>query len=74
MSRFDLFFVICDEADNTTDVNLARFIVDLHSKKISELPKQAYSYADIKRYITVAKKVKPRITLEAAQLLRKYYI
>jgi DNA replication licensing factor MCM6 len=33
MSRFDLFFVICDETDNIADLNLARFIVDLHRKK-----------------------------------------
>jgi DNA replication licensing factor MCM6 len=67
MSRFDLFFVICDEADNLHDLNLARFIVDLHSRKnINQPIVSTYTYEMIKKYITVAKKIKPRLTYEAA--------
>lgn len=61
MSRFDLFFVICDETDNLADYNLARFIVDLHRNK-HEMAPQRYNYEAIKKYITVAKKIKPRLT------------
>lgn len=69
MSRFDLFFVICDQTDNLADYNLARFIVDLHRKKANNDP-QKYTYEEIKKYITVAKKVKPRLTQAASRLLR----
>ncbi len=61
MSRFDLFFIICDEADNLTDVTLGRFIVDLHRKK-KEAIVAKYDYKTIKKYIAVAKKIKPRVT------------
>ena len=75
MSRFDLFFLICDEPDNLHDLNLARFIVDLHSRKnINQLVATTYTYEMIKKYITVAKKIKPRLTREAAEILRKSYI
>jgi DNA replication licensing factor MCM6 len=75
MSRFDLFFIICDEADSLHDLNLARFIVDLHSNKNLNQPVIAtYTYDMIKKYIAVAKKIKPRLTHEAAELLRKSYI
>jgi DNA replication licensing factor MCM6 len=30
MSRFDLFFVICDDSDSFSDRNLAQFIVGMH--------------------------------------------
>jgi DNA replication licensing factor MCM6 len=73
MSRFDLFFIICDEADNSADVNLANFIVDLHRKKV-ERAKPKYDYKTLKKYISVAKKVKPRLTRHAAELIRKFYI
>lgn len=33
-----------------------------------------YDHKTLRRYISVAKKVKPRISLEAAELLRKNYI
>ncbi len=61
MSRFDLFFIICDETDNLTDQNLGRFIVDLHRKRHNAIVAK-YSYETIKKYITVAKKIKPKVT------------
>lgn len=30
MSRFDLFFVICDESNVNTDSNLCEFIIKMH--------------------------------------------
>jgi DNA replication licensing factor MCM6 len=45
----------------------------LHRKKENAL-EQKYSTKEIKNYISTAKKIKPRITVEAAELLRKYYM
>jgi len=33
MSRFDLFFVVCDESNATSDNNLSQFIIDIHRNK-----------------------------------------
>ena len=33
MSRFDLYFIICDEIDDVSDRNLSEFIVSMHQKK-----------------------------------------
>ncbi len=54
------------------DHNLGRFIVDLHRKKLNAIQPK-YDYPTIKKYITVAKKIKPKLTREAAQLLKKFY-
>ena len=49
MSRFDLFFVILEEGDETADFNIARHIVKLH-QDISTLSPE-YSTEQIQRYI-----------------------
>jgi len=33
MSRFDLYFIICDDADDTADRKLSEFIVSMHQSK-----------------------------------------
>jgi len=33
MSRFDLFFIICDEVNYNSDTNLSKFIVSMHQTK-----------------------------------------
>lgn len=37
MSRFDLFFVLVDDCNEVTDFAIARTIVELHSRKESEV-------------------------------------
>lgn len=33
-----------------------------------------YDYTEIKKYIMVAKKIKPRVTREAGELFKRFYI
>ena len=33
MSRFDLFFVICDESNEAADLHLSEFIINMHINK-----------------------------------------
>jgi DNA replication licensing factor MCM6 len=33
MSRFDLFFIICDESDDLADSYLSEFLVGMHTNK-----------------------------------------
>lgn len=33
MSRFDLFFIVCDEANDNADSHLSEFIIEMHRNK-----------------------------------------
>ena len=72
MSRFDLFFVICDEADEINDCEVGNFILSMHRNQDKAL-QQIYETKEIREYIKLARKIKPRLTLEAGELLRKCY-
>jgi len=60
MSRFDLFFIILDECDETTDFNIGRHIINFHRFR-QEGVKPDYSPAQMKRYIQYAKSLKPQV-------------
>ncbi|KAK9747350.1 MCM N-terminal domain [Popillia japonica] len=72
MSRFDLFFILVDECNEVVDYAIARKIVDLHSN-IEESIEKVYSKEEVLQYITFARKFKPVINKEAAELLVRHY-
>ena len=62
MSRFDLFFVVCDESNEQADEHLSAFIISMHrSKETAIVPK--YDMKTLKLYIGLARKLKPQMTL-----------
>ncbi|ETO06006.1 DNA replication licensing factor mcm6 [Reticulomyxa filosa] len=73
MSRFDLFFVILDECEDTTDFYVADHIVQLH--KTGQAPSLGpyFTTEQIQRYVRVARAIKPIITLEARTALVRCY-
>ena len=73
MSRFDLFFVVCDESNPQADEHLSKFIIGIHMMKQAKEP-TIYDMKTLKNYISVCRKIKPQMTPEAAHLLRKFYI
>ncbi|XP_075220927.1 minichromosome maintenance 6 isoform X2 [Lycorma delicatula] len=73
MSRFDLFFVIVDECNETVDFAIAEKIVSLHSNS-ERLTDKVYSQEEVLRYITFARHFKPIIGKEAGELLVRTYI
>jgi DNA replication licensing factor MCM6 len=73
MSRFDLFFVVCDESNSVSDNNLSQFIIDIHRNK-KPTQECRYDMKTLKEYIAVTRKIKPQLTLESGELLRKFYI
>jgi DNA replication licensing factor MCM6 len=73
MSRFDLFFVVCDESNSQADQHLSEFIINIHRFKQPENPPK-YNMKDLKEYLSVCRKIKPQLSLASAELLRKYYI
>lgn len=72
LSRFDLFFVILDECNETVDTQLATHIVNLHLFRDDALH-PPYSKEQVLRYIRYARNIKPRLTREArAYLIQRY--
>ncbi|KAF9915767.1 MCM DNA helicase complex subunit mcm6 [Lobosporangium transversale] len=72
MSRFDLFFVVLDECDETTDYQIARHIVNVHRYRDEALQPQ-YSTEQVQRYIQYARTFKPKLSPEAMRLLSEKY-
>ena len=65
MSRFDLFFVICDESNPQSDANLSQFIIGIHRMK-QPIVNPRYDMQTLKDYISLTRKIKPQLSLESA--------
>ena len=72
MSRFDLFFVVLDDCNETEDFQIAHHIVSVHQGAAS-LPQPDYDSADVLRYIQFARTVNPRFTVEAVRMAVSCY-
>ena len=71
MSRFDLFFIILDEADPAVDVAIAEHVVRVHQRRHAALAEAArYSMAELQGYVRYARTFKPVLTLPAQELVR----
>jgi DNA replication licensing factor MCM6 len=72
MSRFDLFFVILDECNETVDRHLAEHIVGIHQLR-DEAVQPEFTTEQLQRYIRFAKTFKPEFTPEAKEVLVQKY-
>ena len=72
MSRFDLFFVVLDECDESIDRHLADHIVKVHMLRDDAIQPE-FSTEQLQRYIRFAKTFKPEFTHEAKQTLVEKY-
>lgn len=72
MSRFDLFFVIRDDPNETVDRNLADHIVNVHMNR-DEAVKPELSTEQLQRYIRFARTFRPVFTEEARALVVEKY-
>lgn len=72
MSRFDLFFVVLDECDPRTDLNLATHIVNVHRFQDDAIQPEFNTEA-LQRYIRYARTFRPKMTREAADILVEKY-
>ncbi|BFZ56667.1 MCM DNA helicase complex subunit mcm6 [Savitreella phatthalungensis] len=73
MSRFDLFFVVLDEANEQVDYNIASHIVNVHRFKDDAIQPE-YNTEQLQRYIRYARTFKPKLSPEAQQYLVEKYI
>ncbi|KAK4398179.1 DNA replication licensing factor MCM6 [Sesamum angolense] len=73
LSRFDLVYVMIDDPDDQVDYRIAHHIVRVHQKREDALS-PTFTTAELKRYISYAKTLKPKLTPEARQLLVESYV
>ena len=74
MSRFDLFFVILDECNDYSDLNIAKHIVNLQKMGYVDLNEGEYKQSDLSLYLRYAKNFKPKFRQDAAEVLREEYV
>ena len=72
MSRFDLFFVILDECNESVDRHLAEHIVNIHMLR-DDAVQPEFTTEQLQRYIRFARTFKPEFTPDAKQLLVEKY-
>ncbi|KAJ2857842.1 MCM DNA helicase complex subunit mcm6 [Coemansia erecta] len=72
MSRFDLFFVVLDDANPTSDYNIARHIVQVH-QMLDDAVAPPFGPATLRRYIRYARTIQPILDEDAARLLWESY-
>ena len=72
MSRFDLFFVILDECNESVDRHLAQHIVNIHMNRDNAVQPE-FSTEQLQRYIRFARTFRPEFTPEAKALLVEKY-
>ncbi|TBU47236.1 mis5 protein [Dichomitus squalens] len=72
MSRFDLFFVVLDECDEKSDLNIAKHIVNVHRFQDQAIDPE-FSTEALQRYIRYARTFNPKMTPEAADVLVEKY-
>ena len=73
MSRFDLFFVVLDECNETVDWNIAQHIVNIHRFRDAAIAPE-FSTKALQRYIRYARTFHPKLTPEASDVLVEKYI
>jgi len=72
MSRFDLFFVVVDECDESIDTFIAQHIIALHQGR-TEAIQGPYTIAQVQNYIRFARTINPQLTPDAVELLVQFY-
>lgn len=73
LSRFDAIFPIIDRLDKEEDSSKADHILDghMHPEKKAE---DTFESLTLKKYIAFAKTMRPRLTAEAAAVIKAFYV
>ena len=77
LSRFDCIFLVKDVRDTTKDMKVADHVFELHmnSKSLETEKEGEIPLEELKKYIAYAKmKCTPKLTQEAADLLKNFYV
>ena len=72
LSRFDLIFILQDEADKKRDDLIANHILQAHKDKTRTQTELSPEF--LKKYIAQARKLNPQLTQEAIVLIKDFYV
>lgn len=73
INRFDLIFPVRDLPDSERDEHMASFILTLHQEPNKEVPEIQTQL--LKKYIAYARQnIKPKLTDEAVEEIKQYYV
>ncbi|MFT4243929.1 MAG: minichromosome maintenance protein MCM [Candidatus Woesearchaeota archaeon] len=72
LSRFDLIFILQDEADKKRDDLIANHILQAHKDKTRTQTELSAEF--LKKYIAQARKLNPQLTQEAIVLIKDFYV
>ena len=72
MSRFDLIFILRDEADKKRDDLIADHILQTHKDKTKTQTELSTEF--MKKYIAHARKINPQLTSEAIEKIKTFYV
>ncbi len=73
MTRFDLIYVIRDTPEIEKDNRVASHILEIH--RDSEHAARPAIYIDLfSKYLAFSKQIEPKLTTEAIDIIRNYYM
>src|SRR6187551_1068954 len=73
LTRFDIIHVIRDNADSEKDNRIASHILEIH-RDIEHAAQSAIEIDLFRKYLAYAKQIEPKLTTEAIDILREYYL
>ena len=73
LTRFDIIHVIRDNADTEKDNRIASHILEIH-RDIEHAAQSVIEIDLFRKYLAFAKQKEPKLTTEATDILRKYYL
>ena len=73
LTRFDIIHVIRDNADTEKDNRIASHILEIH-RDIEHAAQSVIEIDLFRKYLAYAKQIEPKLTPEAIDILRKYYL
>ncbi|KAG5193120.1 maternal DNA replication licensing factor mcm6-like protein [Tribonema minus] len=73
MSRFDLFFVVLDECDETMDYSIAQHIIRVHQNQDPAVLDPPFTKEQMQRYIRFARRLNPYIGPDGQKAMVECY-
>src|SRR4029078_6291876 len=73
LTRFDIIHVIRDTAEVEKDSRIASHILEIH-RDIQHAAQPAIEIDLFRKYLAYAKQIEPKLTTEAVDILRRYYM
>jgi DNA replication licensing factor MCM5 len=78
LSRFDMIFILLDRANAERDKLLSEHVLNIHKRVNNELSEKSEAPIDpetLRKYVTYCKQaIRPRLSDEAAELLKTHYV